>query len=217
MTQQETGIETTTRIGTGTTDIDVKSFEEVRQYTINYFAIKLKTKFLFLKKIIYCTFAVLSLDYFLMALVPSIFFNIINVISISILLFTSYYSLYVFKHAFEVVSYKIYRQTIKVIFTLIASLVIYYSDMFYILIFKILYQFTSFFPLFERSFLEIFFGLFFFFVYLLLNLLFPIIILFKLFQVRDSVKNVGKAKGEDYDAVPTQDSDTPHNSIEIKQ
>lgn len=198
--------------GTNNNNIDIKSFDAVRQETINYFKTKLKTKFIILKKLIYCTFGVLSLDYFLTALIPNIFLNIINILSISILLFTAYYSLYVFKHDFAVVSYQIYRQTIKVILTLIVSLIIFYADMLYILIFKILYQFTTFSLLFEKSFLEIFLGLFFFFLYLMINLLFPTIILFKLFQVRDSVKDVGKAKGEYYDSVPTQDIDLPNQN-----
>ena len=41
--------------------------------------------------------------------------------------------------------------------------------------------------------------------YFILNLGFPIVIVSKLFQVKNSVKELGQAYGESYDSVPTVD------------
>ncbi len=57
----------------------------------------------------------------------------------------------------------------------------------------------------DRSFAATLSSIFGFFAYFLLNLSLPIFILFKLIQVKNGVKELGFAKGETYDTIPSTD------------
>lgn len=82
---------------------------------------------------------------------------------------------------------------------------VYYVDMFYMLLFKVLLNFDNFYSQYRSTFLEVFTSLMLFLCYFILNLGFPIVIVSKLFQVKNSVKELGQAYGESYDSVPTVD------------
>jgi hypothetical protein len=74
--------------------------------------------------------------------------------------------------------------------------------MFYLLLCRILLNATDISELYGDSFFAVFFGIILFFFYFLINMTLPVIVLFKLFQVRNVVKKLGQAQGQSYDFIP---------------
>ena len=181
------------------------STQDIKEYSINYFTLKLHKKFEFLKNLLYCSFIVIAIDIFLILMIPKIFKNVFNIISLLLITFSFIFCLYEFRHNFQIVSYSIYKQFYYVIGSLIFSMSVYYVDMFYMLLFKVLLNFDNFYSQYRSTFLEVFTSLMLFLCYFILNLGFPIVIVSKLFQVKNSVKELGQAYGESYDSVPTVD------------
>lgn len=181
------------------------STQDIKEYSINYFTLKLHKKFDFLKKLLYCSFIVTVIDIFLIFIIPNIFKNAFNIMSLLLITFSFVFCLYEFRHNFQIVSYSIYKQFNYVIGSLIFSMSVYYMDMFYMLLFKVLLNFDNFYSQYRSTFLEVFTSLMLFLCYFILNLGFPIVIVSKLYQVKKSVKELGQAYGESYDRVPTAD------------
>jgi hypothetical protein len=77
--------------------------------------------------------------------------------------------------------------------------------MFYLLLFKILLNFENLEDVIDSTFNYVFFSIILFFIYFLVNLIFPFIIFYKLIQIKETVKNLGKAQGQSYDIVPTSE------------
>ena len=77
--------------------------------------------------------------------------------------------------------------------------------MFYLLLFKILLNFENLEDVIDSTFNYVFFSIILFFIYFLVNLIFPFTIFYKLIQIKETVKNLGKAQGQSYDIVPTSE------------
>lgn len=189
--------------------------DNLKQNAIIYFSQKLKTRFHLFKKILYGFYLIIFVDIILIPLIPPIFCNKMNILSLIIIILFSIFCHFIFKHNFEIVTYYIYRSTLRVIYSLFAIILIHYCDMFYLLLFRILLNFDEL----SNSDSSINFSLFAtlgFFIYFILNLSLPIIILFKLIQVKRSVKELGEAQGESYDSIPSNEIPESKNEVKIE-
>ena len=178
---------------------------EEQNNEVNFYSQKLKERFHFLKIILYCSFGVYVGDLILIFAFPKVFFCLINIFSIILVNLGSFFCLYIFRHNFEFISYFIYKSTIRVIYVLFFMLFVHYADMFYLLLFQILLNTdedgNS--AIFEQTFAQVFFSIIGFFFYFMINLAFPVLIVYKILLVKNSVKDLGKAQGQSYDKVPT--------------
>lgn len=182
-----------------------EQIQEINNESINHFTQALQARFKLLKFLLYCSFIVIFLDIICMIKIPIIFFDIINITALLIICICFLYCLYVFRHNFDIVSYYIYKSTSRVIVVLIICLILFYLDMFYLLLFKILLNFENLEDVIDSTFNYVFFSIILFFIYFLVNLIFPFTIFYKLIQIKETVKNLGKAQGQSYDIVPTSE------------
>ena len=182
-----------------------EQIQETNNESISHFTQALKSRFKLLKLLLYCSFVVIFLDVICMVKIPIIFLDIINILALIIIFICFLYCLYVFRHNFQIVSYYIYKSTIRVIVVLIICLILFYLDMFYLLLFKILLNFENLEDVIDQSFNCVFFSIILFFIYFVVNLIFPFIIFYKLIQIKETVKDLGKAQGQSYDIVPTSE------------
>lgn len=184
------------------TNIPESHDKEIKEDSINYFTHKLQQRFRLLKQLIYLSLAIIIFDIILLILIPTVLRNAINISSLIIMTIDFLYCLHVFRHNFKIVSYYIYKSTNIVIYSLTTCLVLYYFNMFYLLLCRILLNATDISELYGDSFFAVFFGIILFFFYFLINMSLPVIVLFKLFQVRNVVKKLGQAQGQSYDFIP---------------
>lgn len=193
--------------------------EEIKQSSVIYFTNKLKSRFGLLKKYLYSSYIIIGVDIILMIIFYKVFLTAINICSLLIIILFNILCYFIFRHNFEIASYNIYKSTIKVIYFLIVIICVHYADMFYTLLFRILLNFNELFSYEDVSLgstLAIIFG---FFGYFIFNLSFPIVILFKLIEVKNGVRDLGLAQGESYDTIPSNDNgDTKRdNKLEMSQ
>lgn len=180
-----------------------EQIQGTNEESIIYSTKKLNSRFKLLKYLLYCSFAIIVFDFICVITIPLIFLDIINIIALIIIFFSYLYCLFVFRHNFEIISYDIYQSTNRVIIILIICLVLFYIDMFYLLLFKILLNFENLEDIIIQTFKYIFISIILFFFYFLLNIFFPFVIFYKLMQVKDSIKELGKAHEQSYDIIPT--------------
>jgi hypothetical protein len=99
-------------------------------------------------------------------------------------------------------SFNIYSQSFKVLIMESIILGIFYFDMIYILITNFLLDFDQILYFFHKSYYHIFLIIISFTLYLILNLSYPIFIIYKIVEVRKKIKSIGAQKDEQYDNVP---------------
>ena len=175
---------------------------EIRKDSINYYNNKLQKTYINLKKMIVLSLIVILIDIITIFILPDIFACYFNIISVIVIIISSILCLYFFRHNFMNVSFNIYIQAKRVLILESFILGLFYIDMFYILLFKVLLDFEKLLYLFEKKISEIFIIIILFIIYLVLNLSFPIFVIFKLTEIRKRIKDLGAAQGEHYDQIP---------------
>jgi hypothetical protein len=176
--------------------------KEIRKDSIIYYNNKLQSTYINLKKAIYTSFIAIFIDTITIFILPDIFACYFNIISVIVIIISSILCLYSFRHNFMHVSFNIYIQAKRVLILESIILGFFYIDMFYVLLFKVLLDFEKLLYLFEKKISEIFIIIILFIIYLVLNLSFPIFVIFKLTEIRKRIKDLGAAQGEHYDQIP---------------
>ena len=175
---------------------------EIRKDSIIYYNNKLQKTYINLKKGIVLSLIVTLIDIITIFILPDIFACYFNVISLIIIIISSILCLYFFRHNFMNVSFNIYIQAKRVLILESFILGLFYFDMFYILLFRILLDFEKLLYIFEKKITEIIIIIILFIIYLVLNLSFPVFIIFKITEIRRRIKELGAAQGEHYDKIP---------------
>lgn len=179
--------------------------------SVNDLTLKLQNRFIVLKKILFGSIALIVFDILIMILIPSVFYNLFNISSLIIISFSIIFSFLLLRYNLQPVSYIVYKSTNRVKIYLIISMVFYYIDMFYILLWRILLDIDNM-NTFYKGFNIVFFSILLFFVYFMINMGVPMLMLYKLNQVKATIKELGQAQGESYDSIPSID---PVPNVEI--
>jgi hypothetical protein len=175
---------------------------ESEKNSINNYNNKLQSAYINVKKSIYTSFLIIILDIFTIFIFPTIFQCFIHILIITIIIILSILCLFVFRYNFMHASFNIYSQSFKVLIMESIILGIFYFDMIYILITNFLLDFDQILYFFHKSYYHIFLIIISFTLYLILNLSYPIFIIYKIVEVRKKIKSIGAQKDEQYDNVP---------------
>ena len=186
--------------------------KDTKDDSVNDLTLKLQNRFNVLKKILFGSIALIVFDILIMILIPSVFCNLFNISSLIIISFSIIFSFLLFRYNLQPVSYIVYKSTNRVKIYLIISMVFYYLDMFYILLWRILLDIDNMNTTFYKGFNIVFFSILIFFVYFMINMGVPMLMLYKLNQVKATIKELGQAQGESYDSIPSID---PVPNVEI--
>jgi hypothetical protein len=95
------------------------------------------------------------------------------------------------------------------------SLILFYLDMIYILFYNIIKDVEKLLSFFDKNIFKIVLILIFFIGYLILNITFPIITIMNINEVKKNIKDLGTAKGESYETLPSDDNIINDNNINI--
>ena len=99
-------------------------------------------------------------------------------------------------------SFNIYSQSLRVLIMESIILFFFYFDMIYVLMIQFFLDFDKILFFFHKSYFNIFLIIISFTLYLILNLSYPIFIIYKIVEVRKKIKSIGAQKDEQYDNVP---------------
>lgn len=185
--------------------------KDTKDDSVNDLTLKLQNRFIVLKKILFGSIALIVFDILIMLLIPSVFYNLFNISSLIIISFSIIFSFLLLRYNLQPASYIVYKSTNRVKIYLIISMVFYYIDMFYILLWRILLDIDNM-NTFYKGFNIVFFSILLFFVYFMINMGVPMLMLYKLNQVKATIKELGQAQGESYDSIPSID---PVPNVEI--
>ena len=189
-----------------------KSFfhdKDITEDSIIYFSNKLKQSNNSYKTFLYISIALHILNIVVYFLSNKIFNTYFNLFSILIILILVIYQIYVFRHNFEEISKEIYSLTQKVIYVYLSAVILFLINIFYLTFFKFLFfkdpKANENNKKNQNNFMEEFQYNIIITVYLLANLAFPTILLFKLILVKKDIKNLSAAKGEIYESAKIED------------
>ena len=189
-----------------------KKFNEIKQNSINNYNNKLQSAYINLKKSIYTSLIIIFLDIFTIFIFPDIFLCFIHITTIIIILILSIICIFFFRYNFMHASFNIYSQSFRVLIMESIILFFFYFDMVYVLMIQFFLDFDKILFFFHKSYFNIFLIIISFTLYLILNLSYPIIIIYKVVEVRKKIKEIGAVKGEHYDNIPNIEL-----PVEIKQ
>ena len=108
------------------------------------------------------------------------------------------YQTYAFRHNFEIISKEIYGLTQKVIYIYLSVVILFLINFCYLTLFKCLFAKDN------NNHKDYHFSLI-IMIYLTINIIVPITLLFKLITVKKNIKNLSAAKGEIYESVKIED------------
>ena len=168
---------------------------------------KLQDKFYYLKTLLKIGIGISIFDFIIIFLIPKIFLCFFNILLILIIIINCFYCLYTFKNNnYEIIDNKIYNKVKKVIIIELTCLGVYYIDMLYILVVKIFIDFDNLLDLFELEFFNVIICILSFIFYIIINVLYPILIVIKLTEIKKNITNITKIKGQKYDMLSTNDN-----------
>ena len=185
-----------------------KSFfhdKDITEDSIIYFSNKLKQSNNSYKNFLYISIALQILNIIVYFLSNTIFNTFFNLFSILIILILVIYQIYAFRYNFEEISKEIYSLAQKVIYIYLSAVILYLINIFYLTFFKFLFFKDKNKNNKQNNFMKEFQYNLIIALYLLLNLVVPIILLFKLILVKKNIKNLSAAKGEIYESAKIED------------
>ena len=175
---------------------------ESEKNSINNYNNKLQSAYINVKKSIYTSFIIIILDIFTIFIFPTIFQCFVHILIITIIIILSILCLFVFRYNFMHASFNIYSQSLRVLIMESIILFFFYFDMIYVLMIQFFLDFDKILFFFHKSYFNIFLIIISFTLYLILNLSYPIFIIYKIVEVRKKIKSIGAQKDEQYDNVP---------------
>ena len=185
---------------------------EKKKNSINNYNNILQSAYINLKKSIYASFIIIFLDIFTIFIFPDIFLCFIHITTIIIILFLSIVCIFNFRYNFMHASFNIYSQSFRVLIMESIILGFFYFDMLYVLMIKFFIDFDKILFFFHKTYFNIFMIIISFTLYLILNLSYPIIIIYKVVEIRKKIQTIGVIKDGHYDNIPNIEL-----PVEIKQ
>ena len=168
---------------------------------------KLQDKFFYLKTLLKFGIGISIFDFIIIFIIPKIFLCFFNILLIIIIIINCFYCLYIFKNNnYETIDNKIYNKVKKVIIIELTCLAIYYIDMLYILVVKIFLNFDNLLDIFELEFFKVIISVLSFIFYIIINVLYPILIVIKLTEIKRNINNITKIKEQKYDKLSTNEN-----------
>ena len=177
--------------------------KDITEDSIIYFSNKLKQSNNNYKTFLFISIALHILNIIVFLFSKEIFNTFFNLFSIVLNLILVIYQTYAFRHNFEIISKEIYTLTQKVIYIYLSVVILFLINICYLTLFKFLFDKDNNNNI-SKILKDFHFSLI-IMVYLLINIIFPIILLFRLIAVKKNIKNLSAAKGEIYESVKIED------------
>ena len=171
--------------------------KDITEDSIIYFSNKLKQSNKDYKIFLFISIALHIINIIAFLFSKEIFNTFFNLFSIVINLILVLYQTYAFRHNFEMISKEIYSLTQKVIYIYLGVVILFLINFCYLTLFKFLFNK-------DNNDINYHYALI-IMIYLLINIIVPIILLFKLITVKKNIKNLSAAKGEIYESVKIED------------
>ena len=175
--------------------------KDITEDSIIYFSKKLKQSNNNYKNILYISIALHSFNIIVFLFSKDTFNTFLNLFSILVNLILLIYQTYAFRHNFEKISKEIYSLTQKVIYIYLSFVILFLINICYLIIFKFLFIKENNDNINHKNYHYSLIIM----LYLLINIIVPIILLFRLIAVKKNIKNLSAAKGEIYESVKIED------------
>ena len=172
--------------------------KDITEDSIIYFSNKLKQSNNNYKIFLYISIILHIFNIIIFLFSKEIFNTFFNLFSIVINLILVIYQTYAFRHNFEIISKEIYGLTQKVIYIYLSVVILFLINFCYLTLFKCLFAKDN------NNHKDYHFSLI-IMIYLTINIIVPITLLFKLITVKKNIKNLSAAKGEIYESVKIED------------
>ena len=179
--------------------------KDITEDSIIYFSNKLKQSNNNYKILLYISIVLHILNIIVFLFSKEIFNTFFNLFSILINLILVIYQTYAFRHNFEIISKEIYSLTQKIIYIYLSVVILFLINICYLFLFNFLFfkdnnnnnNNNNNHKDYNYSLIIM--------IYLLINIIVPIILLFRLIAVKKNIKNLSAAKGEIYESVKIED------------
>ena len=174
--------------------------KDITEDSIVYFSKKLRTYNDDYKFILYISVILYIIDIIIWLKNDDILHSFSNILAILIILISSIYQAFIFRHNFESISKELYIFTKKIMYIFIAIFCIYVVNVMFILIYK-MSEIVKVNNIFIDKTPEKLLIMFYCFV----NLFFPSLHLIRLISVKKGIKDLSSAKGEIYESSKIED------------
>jgi len=169
--------------------------KDIYEDSIIYFTNKLKVRNKNFKFILYLSILLYLIDLLIFFERERILYNIFNFLSIVIILFSSLYQAFTFRHDFQSISKELYNFTQKVIYINIGIFSAFIINMAYIIFSEIDKKLSAKIYYEDKSYQNIMISL-----YCFINIFMPSIHLYRLISIKTGIKELSSAKGEIYES-----------------
>lgn len=180
--------------------------KEIMEDSIIYFTKKLKQNNNDYHIFLYITICLYSLDIIVWYFDKQILHNQLNLYSLIIVLLTSISQVFAFKHNFENISKDIYICTQRIIYIYAIAVILFSLNLLYIIFYEITYNNPGDYDkTYQQRNLSFYGFSIIVFFYVIINFVFPIIVLVKLISIKTNIKKLSAAKGEVYEPARIKD------------
>ncbi len=180
--------------------------KEIMEDSIIYFTKKLKQNNNDYHIFLYISICLFSLDIIVWYFDKQILHTQLNLYSTIIILLTSICQVLAFKHNFENISKDIYVCTQRIIFIYSIAVILFSLNLLYIIYYEITYNNSGDYDkVYQQRNLSFYGFSIIVFFYVIINFIFPIIVLFKLISIKTNIKKLSAAKGEVYEPAKIKD------------
>ena len=189
-------------------NVDFFHDKDITEDSIIYFSKKLKHYNENYKFILYISILLYIIDIFIWFKSQTNLHSFTNLLSIIIIMISSIYQAFSFRHNFESISKELYIFTKKIIYIFIAVYLIYMVNILYILISKMLEIIKINEVIVDNSFEKIIIMIYSFF-----NMFIPSLNLIRLINIKKGIKDLSSSKGEIYERSKIEDIDAIQSVI----
>jgi hypothetical protein len=180
--------------------------KEIMEDSIIYFTKKLKQNNNDYHIFLYISICLYSLDIIVWYFDKQILHTQLNLYSLIIVLLTSISQVFAFKHNFENISKDIYICTQRIIYIYSIAVILFSLNLLYIIFYEITYNNPGDYDkTYQQRNLSFYGFSIIVFFYVIINFVFPIIVLVKLISIKTNIKKLSAAKGEVYEPARIKD------------
>ena len=146
-----------------------------------------------LQRLIFLCLGMNIIDIILIPFFPNNFFNFWNIFSILLITASTSLCLFIFKKKLQTINKAVYRDVKKILYIISIIIFFFYIDMLYVIIFKLLLNEDVVWDG-DYIFLPIIMAM----VYAGINFVFPVLIIAKIIEIRNIIKEIGFIEGDNY-------------------
>ena len=180
--------------------------KEIMEDSIIYFTKKLKQNNNDYHIFLYISICLFSLDIIVWYFDKQILHTQLNLYSLIIILLISICQVFAFKHNFENISKDIYICTQRIIYIYSIAVILFSLNLLYIIFYEITYNYSGDYDkTYQQRNLSFYGFSIIVFFYVIINFVFPIIVLVKLISIKTNIKKLSAAKGEVYEPARIKD------------